>query len=222
MSENTALATLNKATAALAKAEKPADISAIRSHAKVFQLHAKEFRLGREALLEGARVQLLAELKLGDIAKKQAKSEGFGEMLESARLSSGQVHRWGRELSRVTDEIDSDDDSYKAITSAVNKYIDSIRQNPDFSNMDMLPSFRGFLGFIAGKDHEEANKEPRTEAAKLYCKYKPFKEAEKEVAKWLEEPGRSAQEKSEIKKMWAVVQEQGNLFKGQRAEETGE
>jgi hypothetical protein len=81
VTENTALATLNKATLALARAEKIEDVSAIRSHAKVFQAHVKEFRLGREALLEGARVQLLAELKLGDIANKAAKAEGFGKML---------------------------------------------------------------------------------------------------------------------------------------------
>jgi hypothetical protein len=217
MSENTALALIDKATMALAKAEKLSDVSAIRSHAKVFQAHAKEFRLGREAILTGIKVQLLAELKAGALAIQLAKSDGYKKMLEESRLTTDQVSKWRREAENVSKR--SDEDIFLSLTKLVDEYIQTVRTDPDAANADALPSFRGFLLFLEGEKSEQHQKEPRTELTKQFCSFMEFEKAEREIKHWLQDKGRSKDDREEIQKMWDKIKEMGNLFMNQTANE---
>lgn len=220
MTETTALARLDKASQALAKAETLEEISVIRSHAKVFQIHAKEFKLGREAILAAVTIQLLAELKAGDVAQrvaddKEQKSE-YGSMLEASRLESGQVNRWRREANRIRQTCTlsgGDFDTY--LRQSIDKYVQSIRENPDAD----MPSFRGYLFFMTPDGiHEENEKEARTELTKLFCSFYPFNQASGVVKNWLDDKGRSKEERDAISTMWAQIGTKGNIFKGQKVE----
>lgn len=223
MTEN-ALAVMDKATNALMKAEKLEDISTIRSHAKVFQTHAKEFKLGREAMLAACRVQLLAEVKAGVVAVRLAKDPEYKEVLKAARLTPDQVNPWRQEAMKVMDRMQEYDlsagpeDLDKFLQEKVETYLQKIRKDPDAINVQ--PTFRGLLFFIDGKDSFEHQKEQRTELAKWLCSVTPFKDSEKTIARLLTDKGTSKEKKEEIKKNWQEILERGNLLDGQKPIET--
>jgi hypothetical protein len=209
-----ALATIDAMTQAIANITTIGEAKVAISESRKFQLHVREYKLGREAMLRGCEASLRAELQAGLIAIALAKNPDYGKILEEARLENGQVNRWRREVESIGEEIFTQEavEIGPELEKAIAKYIQSIRENPDEAQ---FPTFRGFLAFRYGKDDEEHQKEDRTELTKQFCHFYPIERAQAEVNLWLSDSGRSQKEKLEIASMWKRVLEKGNLFKNQ-------
>ena len=209
-----ALATIDAFTQAIQKATSFGETKVLISESKKFQLHVREYKLGREALLRGAEAQLRGELRAGAIAVHEAKNPDYSQVLEDARLTPDQVNRWRREADALgfvmSDEVD---DLWATIEKKIQAYMQSIRETTEAQ----IPSFRDFLSFHKGEGHEEDNKGERTEITKQFCKFHPIERAQEEVNQWLADPGTSRAQKQEIAEMWEGVLRQGAIFKGQTA-----
>lgn len=211
-----ALARISRLGEALTRAQSLTDVKLIMTEAKVFQLRAKEWKAGREIIIQGAEVQLLAELRAGWLAIKMAKQSEYKAMLTEASLTTDQVNRWRSEVERIGDTISTQDEEAidSEIRKQLKKYIQAVRENPQGG----VPNFQGLLEFLNGVS-EKSSRDKRTERAKQFCSFLSVTDAEKHVKDWLSDPGYGKKEKADIAEMWDDILEQGTMFRGQRAQE---